>query len=168
MTSASWGVPPTARLWTCRRSPIAARMAPPGARGGASSACTRRRSGRKSGRCAGRGHARRAGEERLAHDGRRTAPGRGLPRRRPTGSGGARGGKTVTFSLVARDDDGATLGAATASKYLAVGATVPVVAAGVGALVTQAYTNVSYRETGVRLLREGQSAARTVELLVEA
>jgi uncharacterized Ntn-hydrolase superfamily protein len=71
----------------------------------------------------------------------------------------------VTFSLVARDEDGRTFGAATASKYLAVGATVPAVAAGVGALVTQAHTNVLYREAGLRLLRGGESAGRTVELL---
>jgi uncharacterized Ntn-hydrolase superfamily protein len=73
----------------------------------------------------------------------------------------------VTFSLVARDDDGRTVGAATASKYLAVGATVPAVAAGVGALVTQAHTNVLYREAGIRLLRDGRTAAGTVELLVQ-
>jgi uncharacterized Ntn-hydrolase superfamily protein len=74
----------------------------------------------------------------------------------------------VTYSLVARDPDGHTFGAVTASKYLAVGSTVPAVAAGVGALVTQGLTNVSYRERGLRFLRAGQTAARTVELLVEA
>ncbi|GAA2726739.1 DUF1028 domain-containing protein [Cellulomonas aerilata] len=72
----------------------------------------------------------------------------------------------MTFSLVARDDDGRTFGAATASKYLAVGATVPAVAAGVGALVTQAHTNVLYREAGLAMLRDGRTAVRTVELLV--
>lgn len=39
-------------------------------------------------------------------------------------------------SIVARDPDGRTVGAATASCYLAVGSAVPAVAAGVGALVT--------------------------------
>lgn len=72
----------------------------------------------------------------------------------------------MTFSIVARDPDGRSFGAATASKYLAVGASVPAVAAGVGALVTQAYTNVLYRESGLRMLRRGRTAARTVELLV--
>lgn len=71
----------------------------------------------------------------------------------------------VTFSLVARDDDGRALGVATASKYLAVGATVPAVAAGVGAMVTQAHTNVAYREAALRHLRAGADAATTVERL---
>lgn len=74
----------------------------------------------------------------------------------------------MTFSLVARDADAQTFGAATASKYLAVGATVPAVVAGVGALVTQAHTNVTYRDRGLRSLRDGLTAARTVDLLVEA
>jgi uncharacterized Ntn-hydrolase superfamily protein len=42
---------------------------------------------------------------------------------------------------------------------------VPAVAAGVGALVTQAHTNVLYREAGLEMLRDGTTAARTVELL---
>lgn len=73
----------------------------------------------------------------------------------------------MSFSIAARHADGHTFGVATASKYLAVGSTVPAVAAGVGALVTQAHTNVGYRERGMRAIRAGQSAARTVELLVE-
>ncbi|QGQ18474.1 DUF1028 domain-containing protein [Cellulomonas sp. JZ18] len=73
----------------------------------------------------------------------------------------------MTFSLVARDVDGQTFGVATASKYLAVGASVTAVAAGVGALATQASTNVTYRERGLRSLRAGLTAGRTVDLLVE-
>ncbi|WP_309134967.1 DUF1028 domain-containing protein [Cellulomonas sp.] len=73
----------------------------------------------------------------------------------------------MTFSLVARDADGQTFGVATASKYLAVGASVTAVAAGVGALATQASTNVTYRERGLRSLRAGLTAGRTVDLLVE-
>ena len=72
----------------------------------------------------------------------------------------------MTYSIVARDPDGRTVGAATASRYLAVGSTVPGVAAGVGALATQARTNVRYRERGLRSLRDGLSARRTVESLV--
>ncbi|MFC8191604.1 DUF1028 domain-containing protein [Cellulomonas sp. NPDC057328] len=73
----------------------------------------------------------------------------------------------MTYSLVARDADGQTFGVATASKYLAVGASVTAVAAGVGALATQASTNVSFRERGLRSLRAGLTAGRTVDLLVE-
>lgn len=72
----------------------------------------------------------------------------------------------MTYSIVARDADGTTFGVATASRYLAVGSSVPAVASGVGALVTQARTNVLYRERGLRSLRRGRSAARTVQLLV--
>ncbi|MGY4642505.1 DUF1028 domain-containing protein [Cellulomonas sp. URHB0016] len=74
----------------------------------------------------------------------------------------------MTFSLVARDADSHTFGVATSSKYLAVGADVPAVSAGVGALATQAETNVAYRERGLRALRAGLTAARTVHALVEA
>lgn len=73
----------------------------------------------------------------------------------------------MTFSLVARDPTGSMFGVATASKYLAVGATVPAVAAGIGALATQARTNVAYRERGLRSLRAGLTAARTVHALIE-
>ncbi len=73
----------------------------------------------------------------------------------------------MTYSLVARSADGAELGAATASKYLAVGATVPAVSAGHGALVTQAHTNVAFREEGLALLRAGVPAEEAVQILVQ-
>ncbi|WP_282945089.1 DUF1028 domain-containing protein [Cellulomonas endometrii] len=72
----------------------------------------------------------------------------------------------MTYSLVARDPDGRTVGVASASRYLAVGSTVPGVAAGVGALATQASTNVMYRERGLRALRAGEAPRRVVEALV--
>jgi uncharacterized Ntn-hydrolase superfamily protein len=72
----------------------------------------------------------------------------------------------VTYSLVARGPDGRTVGVATASRYLAVGSTVPGVAAGVGALATQASTNVMYRERGLRALRAGEAPRRVVDALV--
>lgn len=74
----------------------------------------------------------------------------------------------MTYSLVALDRDGATLGAVTASRYLAVGATVPGVAAGGGALVTQAHTNTRYRAGGLGLLRSGVPAQEVVDSLVAA
>jgi uncharacterized Ntn-hydrolase superfamily protein len=74
----------------------------------------------------------------------------------------------MTFSIVARSADGAALGIAVASKFLAVGAAVPAGEAEVGALATQAYANLAYRADGLRLLRDGATAAETVERLVAA
>src|SRR4051812_22287771 len=74
----------------------------------------------------------------------------------------------MTFSIVARSADGTALGVAVASKFLAVGAAVPAGAAGVGALATQAYANLAYRADGLALLRDGATAAQTVERLVAA
>lgn len=73
----------------------------------------------------------------------------------------------VTYSLVVRDEDG-NFGVVTASKSLAVGASVPAVAAGVGALVTQAHTNTTFAERGITQLRTGFDAAQTVERLISS
>jgi uncharacterized Ntn-hydrolase superfamily protein len=43
----------------------------------------------------------------------------------------------MTFSVVGRSADGAALGVAVASKFLAVGAAVPAAEAAVGAIATQ-------------------------------
>ncbi|WP_168221266.1 DUF1028 domain-containing protein [Actinomadura sp. WMMA1423] len=73
----------------------------------------------------------------------------------------------MTYSLVARDEDG-TFGVVTASRSLAVGATVPAVAPGAGALVTQAYTNTTFAARGVDLLRRGLGAAEILDLLLRS
>ncbi len=69
----------------------------------------------------------------------------------------------MTFSIVARDGD--QWGVAVASKFLAVAAYVPVARAGVGAIATQALANLTYREDGLALLKEGRSAAEVVAAL---
>jgi len=77
----------------------------------------------------------------------------------------------MTFSIVARgpaDPPGQQYGVAVASKFLAVGAAVPAARAEVGALATQALANLRYRPDGLRLLREGGSAAQTVQTLTAA
>ncbi|MGH3343882.1 MAG: DUF1028 domain-containing protein [Carbonactinosporaceae bacterium] len=71
----------------------------------------------------------------------------------------------MTFSIVARGDDGSSWGVAVASKFLAVGAAVPAAEAGTGALATQSHANLTYRPEGLRLLREGCPAAATVDSL---
>ncbi len=63
----------------------------------------------------------------------------------------------MTFSIVGRDAATGDLGVAVASKFLAVGALVPFVRAGVGAVATQSYVNPNFGPDGLRLLSEGLS-----------
>jgi uncharacterized Ntn-hydrolase superfamily protein len=74
----------------------------------------------------------------------------------------------ATFSIVAFDPETGSLGVAVQSKFLAVGAIVPWARAGVGAVATQALANYNYGPRGLELLREGMTAAETVETLVSA
>ncbi|WP_288482170.1 DUF1028 domain-containing protein [uncultured Deinococcus sp.] len=63
----------------------------------------------------------------------------------------------MTFSIVGRDPLTGDLGVAVASKFLAVGALVPFVRAGVGAVATQSYVNPTYGPEGLRLLASGRA-----------
>jgi len=72
----------------------------------------------------------------------------------------------MTFSIVACDEAAQELGIAVASKFLSVGAVVPWVEAGAGAVATQALANTSYGQRGLALLREGKSAQETLDALV--
>jgi uncharacterized Ntn-hydrolase superfamily protein len=74
----------------------------------------------------------------------------------------------VTFSIVGRSADGRAVGVAVASKFLAVGAVVPGVEAGVGAIATQALANPTYLPDGLRALREGGTAEATLAALTAA
>jgi uncharacterized Ntn-hydrolase superfamily protein len=71
----------------------------------------------------------------------------------------------ATFSIVAFDPHTAEVGVAVASKFLAVGAVVPWVRAGVGAVATQAWANLSYGPEGLSLLAQGQTADEVVSCL---
>lgn len=73
-----------------------------------------------------------------------------------------------TFSIVATDPVTGEWGVAVASKFLAVGAVVPWAQAGVGAVATQAWANLSYGPNGLAMLAEGRSAEDVVRTLVEA
>jgi uncharacterized Ntn-hydrolase superfamily protein len=73
-----------------------------------------------------------------------------------------------TFSIVAHDPDKKEWGVAVASKYLAVGSAVPFARAGVGAVATQAFVNVSYGSRGLELLAEGKSAEEVLKELTDA
>jgi uncharacterized Ntn-hydrolase superfamily protein len=72
----------------------------------------------------------------------------------------------MTYSVVARDPQAGRFGVAVQSHYLASGNVVPWLAAGVGAVATQATVNVSFGPLGLELLRAGRSAAETVAALV--
>ena len=72
----------------------------------------------------------------------------------------------MTLSIVAHSRAEKSWGVAVASRYLAVGAMVPAAEFGVGALATQARTNMAYREDGLSLLRAGLGATEVVEALV--
>ena len=73
----------------------------------------------------------------------------------------------MTFSIVARSDDGESWGVAVASKFLAVGAVVPAAVAQVGALATQADANVAYKGLALSHLDEGATAPVALQRLLE-
>jgi uncharacterized Ntn-hydrolase superfamily protein len=74
----------------------------------------------------------------------------------------------MTFSIIARDPATGSFGVAVATKFFAVGARVPHIASGCGALATQALLNPFYGVDGLRLLREGKAAGDVGRTLVDA
>lgn len=73
----------------------------------------------------------------------------------------------MTFSIVARSDDGESWGVAVASKFLAVGSAVPAAVAGVGAIATQADANVAYKGLALAHLDDGATASVALQRLLE-
>src|SRR3546814_2732626 len=63
----------------------------------------------------------------------------------------------MTYSIVARDAQSGHLGVAVASRFFAVGALVPHLRAGVGAIATQAFCSPLYGTDGLALLAAGAS-----------
>jgi uncharacterized Ntn-hydrolase superfamily protein len=74
----------------------------------------------------------------------------------------------MTWSIIARDHATGQLGIAVATRFFAVGARVPHIAAGFGGIATQALTNPYYGIDGVRLLREGRKPRDIVNSLTAA
>jgi uncharacterized Ntn-hydrolase superfamily protein len=72
----------------------------------------------------------------------------------------------MTFSIVARAEDGESWGVAVASKFLAVGSVVPAAVAGIGAVATQADANVSWKGLALAMLDEGATAVVVRDRLV--
>ena len=64
-----------------------------------------------------------------------------------------------TYSIVARDAETGELGVAVQSHWFAVGSVVPWAQAGVGAVATQSFVEVSYGPLGLALMRAGKTPA---------
>src|SRR4051794_24758575 len=74
----------------------------------------------------------------------------------------------MTWSIIATDETTGAIGIAVSSKFFAIGAQVPAIEVGAGAIASQALMNPLYRRRGLALLRQGVPAQDTVRLLAEA
>jgi len=74
----------------------------------------------------------------------------------------------VTYSIVARDPETGAFGVAVQSAYFSVGAVVPWVEAGVGAVATQAMGEISYGKLGLERMCDGEPAADALAALLAA
>jgi uncharacterized Ntn-hydrolase superfamily protein len=72
----------------------------------------------------------------------------------------------VTYSIVARDPENGQLGVAVQSHFFGVRAVCPWVHSGVGAIATQAMAEISYGPLGLERLRNGDSAADALRVLL--
>ncbi len=73
----------------------------------------------------------------------------------------------MTFSIVAYDSQDKAWGIAVASKFPAVGAVVPWVRAGAGAVAAQSFANTSYGPRGLDLMAQGASAQDALNQLLQ-
>jgi uncharacterized Ntn-hydrolase superfamily protein len=74
----------------------------------------------------------------------------------------------MTWSIIARDNATGQFGIAVATKFFAVGASVPHIAAGFGGVATQALVNPYYGIDGVKLLRGGREPHDIINTLIAA
>ena len=74
----------------------------------------------------------------------------------------------MTWSIIARDPSTGHIGIAVATRFFAVVARVPYIAAGIGGIATQALVNPYYGIDGVKLLREGRSPREVIDTLTAA
>jgi uncharacterized Ntn-hydrolase superfamily protein len=72
----------------------------------------------------------------------------------------------ATFSIVALDPASGDVGVVVQSKFPNVRPIIPWAEAGVGAIATQSYINVSYGPRGLALLRNGASAQEALRILI--
>mgnify|MGYP001055911085 CR=1 FL=1 len=71
-----------------------------------------------------------------------------------------------TYSIVAVDHEAGEIGVAVQSHWFSVGSTVPWAEAGVGAVATQSFVNLSFGPRGLELLRKGLGPQQVVEELL--
>ena len=74
----------------------------------------------------------------------------------------------MTWSIIARDNATGQFGIAVATRFFAVGARVPHIAANIGGIATQALVNPYYGIDGLKLLREGRNPREVVDTLISA
>jgi len=74
----------------------------------------------------------------------------------------------MTYSVVASDPDSGAFGVAVQSHYFEVGGVVPWVEAGIGAVATQSFAEITYGSLGLERMRNGQSAEAALAALVAA
>ena len=73
----------------------------------------------------------------------------------------------ATFSIIARCAKTSALGVCVATAVPAVGSVVPYAEEGVGAIATQAYTEISYGIKGLQLLKMGFSPQTALEVMLK-
>ena len=71
----------------------------------------------------------------------------------------------MTWSIIALDERTGRVAIAVATRFFAVGAVVPHIATGIGAVATQAFINPHYGPRGLALAGDGRSAAEIVAAL---
>src|SRR5258707_13254330 len=74
----------------------------------------------------------------------------------------------MTWSMIARDNSTGQIGIAVATRFFAVGARVPHIAARIGGIATQALVNPYYGIDGLKLLREGREPRDIIKTLIPA
>jgi uncharacterized Ntn-hydrolase superfamily protein len=74
----------------------------------------------------------------------------------------------MTWSIIARDNATGQIGIVVATKFFAVGARVPHIAASFGGIATQALVNPYYGIDGLKLLREGREPRDIIQTLIAA
>ena len=73
-----------------------------------------------------------------------------------------------TYSIVARDSITGEMGVAVQSHWFSVGSVVSWAEAGVGAIATQSFVNISFGPRGIDLLKQGKTAEEALNILIES
>ncbi len=71
-----------------------------------------------------------------------------------------------TYSIIARDPISGDMGVAVQSHWFSVGSVVTWAEAGVGAVATQAFSNISFGPRGLQLLKQGMGAKQALDSLI--